>query len=93
MIFDFSAHPVVDATGLKGGWDFFLGWTPPRQFQRPASSSPDQPAGATIASDPSVRRGLPIYEAVEQEIGLKIVTEKRSVPVLVVDHVNEKPIE
>ena len=93
MIFDFSAHPVVDATGLKGGWDFFLGWTPPRQFQGPASPNPDQPAGAPLASDPSVRRDLPIYEAVEQEIGLKIVTEKRSVPVLVVDHVDETPIQ
>ena len=86
-------HPIVDATGLKGGWDFLLGWTPTSQLQRPASASPDQPAGAPTATDPSVRSDVPIFDAVERQIDLKLVKEKRSIPVIVVDHVDETPIQ
>jgi uncharacterized protein (TIGR03435 family) len=37
--------------------------------------------------------GLTSYEAVERLTGLKLVKQKRSIPVIVVDHVDEKPIE
>jgi uncharacterized protein (TIGR03435 family) len=86
-------RPLVDATGLRGGWDFLLGWTPTSQLPRPASASPDQPAGAPIATDPSVRGDVPIFDAVERQINLKLVKEKRSIPVIVVDHVDETPIQ
>jgi uncharacterized protein (TIGR03435 family) len=86
-------HPIIDDTGLKGGWDFFLGWTPTTQFQRPALTNPDQPAGAPIATDPSVPGDMPIFEALEREVGLKLVKEKHSFPVIVVDHVDEMPIQ
>ena len=86
-------HPLVDATGLQGGWDFSLGWTPTSQYQRPAPPNPDQPPGAPIASDPSVPGDVPIFDAVERQIGLKLVKEKHSIPVIVVDHVDEKPIQ
>ena len=33
------------------------------------------------------------YEAVEKELGIKMVKRKRSIPVIVVDHVAEKPVE
>ncbi len=85
-------HPIVDDTGLKGGWDFYLGWTPNNQMQsqppNPASN-PDQ-AAVTPASDPG---DVPIFDALERQVGLKAVKEKRSIPVLVVDHVDEKPIQ
>jgi uncharacterized protein (TIGR03435 family) len=35
--------------------------------------------------------GLP--EAVDKELGLKLVAQKRSVPVVVIDHVEEKPTD
>ncbi len=88
-------HPVVDATGLEGGWDFLIGWTPKAllQGQAPvaATANPSQPAAAvTEASAPN---GISVFEAVEQELGLKLVKQKRSIAVIVVDHVDEKPIE
>ena len=43
-------HPIVDATGLQGGWDFLIGWTPKAALQTPQAPNPNQPAGA-------VRRG------------------------------------
>jgi len=50
-------HPVVDATGLEGGWDFVMGWTAKNALQAPqeseCESDPNQPAGAIAeAADP-----------------------------------------
>jgi uncharacterized protein (TIGR03435 family) len=84
-------HPIVDATGLQGGWNFAVGWTPRGMLQTPPAPNPNQPPGATAeAADPS---GISVFEAVEKELGLKLVKQKQSIPVIVVDHVSEKPIE
>jgi uncharacterized protein (TIGR03435 family) len=83
-------HPIVDATGLQGGWDFLIGWTPKGMLQAQPSSNANQPSGTvTEAAEPS---GISAFEAVEKELGLKLVKQKQSIPVIVVDHVNEKPI-
>jgi uncharacterized protein (TIGR03435 family) len=82
-------HPVVDATGLAGGWDFLMGWTPKAMMQ-PTPASP-QGNGATVEA--AVPDGITVFDAVDKELGLKLVTQKRSVPVIVVDHVNEKPMD
>jgi uncharacterized protein (TIGR03435 family) len=83
-------HPIVDATGLEGGWNFLVGWTPKGMLQGQQAPNPNPPAGATgEASDPN---GISVFEAVEKELGLKLVKQKRSIPVIVVDHVSEKPV-
>jgi len=79
-------HPIIDATGLQGGWNFLIGWTP-RGMLTP---SPAADTNQGEASDPN---GISLFEAVEKELGLKLVKQKHSVPVTVVDHVNEKPVE
>jgi uncharacterized protein (TIGR03435 family) len=81
-------HPVVDDTKLQGGWNFRLAWTP--HFFMP---QPGAPGGNTAPGDTNVPNGLSIFEAVEQQLGLKLVKQKRSVPVIVVDHIDEKPLE
>jgi uncharacterized protein (TIGR03435 family) len=83
-------HPIVDATGLQGGWDFMIGWTPKGLLQTPRPATPDQPGAAVEATAPS---GISVFEAVEKELGLKLVKQKRSIPVIVVDHVDDKPLE
>jgi uncharacterized protein (TIGR03435 family) len=84
-------HPIVDATGLQGGWNFLIGWTPKGMLQTPPPPNPNQPPGATTeAAEPN---GISVFEAVEKELGLKLVKQKKSIPVLVVDHIDEKPIE
>jgi uncharacterized protein (TIGR03435 family) len=80
-------HPVVDATGLDGGWNFLLGWTPRQALQQAQAAGP---GADSSASDPS---GITVFEAVEKELGLKLVKQTRSIPVVVVDHVNEKPVD
>lgn len=85
-------HPIVDGTGLEGGWDFLIGWTPRGMLQQAANDNPNPgPGGTDSAADPS--GGISVFSAVEKELGLKLVKQTRSIPVIVVDHVDEKPIE
>jgi len=83
-------HPIVDATGLEGDWDFAIGWTPKAQLLASHASTPNAEPGAV--SDTSVADGFSVFDAVENELGLKLVKEKRTIPVIVVDHVDEKPL-
>jgi uncharacterized protein (TIGR03435 family) len=84
-------HPAVDATGLEGGWDFVMGWTPRAMMQTAPPPNPNQPPGTILsAPDPN---GISAFEAIEKELGLKLVKQKRSIPVIVVDHVREQPLE
>ena len=76
-------HPAFDATGLTGGYDFVLSWTP-KQALHPASTTGD----AGVATDPG---GLSVFEAFEKQLGLKLDQQKRMIPVTVIDHVEEKP--
>ena len=63
-------HPIVDATGLQGGWDFLIGWTPKGMLQAQPGANPNQPPGAmTDAGDPG---GISAFDAVEKELGLKL---------------------
>ena len=83
-------HPIVDATELQGGWNFLAGWTPKGILQSQPPPNPNPPGAIVEASEPS---GISVFEAVQRELGLKLVKQTRSIPVIVVDHVNEKPRE
>jgi uncharacterized protein (TIGR03435 family) len=81
-------HPIVDGTGLQGGWDFVLGWTPKTMMPAVPLSGTNTAPGETAA--PS---GITVFEATKQELGLALVKQKRSVPVIAVDHVEERPLQ
>jgi uncharacterized protein (TIGR03435 family) len=81
----FFDHPIVDASGLKGGWNFMIGWSSGNQGPRPQNANQ-----SGEATDPT---GITPYEALERLTGLKLVKQKRSIPVIVVDHVDETPME
>jgi uncharacterized protein (TIGR03435 family) len=82
-------HPAVDATGLDGSWDFLIGWTPRQVLQPLPTAGANGPAAPS--AEPSDPNGISVFEAVEKQLGLKVVKQKRSLPVIVVDHVNDKP--
>jgi uncharacterized protein (TIGR03435 family) len=83
-------HPAVDATGLQGGWNFTLSWTP-RQALENASRPADGAAGAAgIAADPG---GITVFQAVEKQLGLKLEKGTHPVSVTVIDHVEQKPTD
>jgi uncharacterized protein (TIGR03435 family) len=74
-------RPIIDKTGLTGGFDFTLAWAHER---RP-------PAGgdAPVASEPI---GPTPVEALRDQLGLKLEPAKASIPILVIDRV-ERPSE
>jgi uncharacterized protein (TIGR03435 family) len=76
-------RPVVDQTGIKGRWDFTLKWTPDES--QPAK--PGQPGSMLAPTDDSPPD---LFTAIQQQLGLKLVSAKAPVRVMVVDHV-EKP--
>ena len=81
-------YPIVDKTGLKGGWDFTLSWSSGNYM--PGAGGPSAPpAQADAASDPN--GALSFYDAVNRELGLKLVKEKRPEQVLVFDRIDEQP--
>ena len=84
--------PVKDSTGLEGGWDFTLSFSTAGTYQNAGRGAAAPAAGgAAMASDPSGALSLP--EAVNKQLGLKLEKQMRPVPVLVIDHVEEKPTD
>ena len=76
---------VVDRTGLTGGFDIDLTWTPE---QLPGGRGGDLPPGFP-AIDPN---GPSIFTAVQEQLGLKLDSTKGPVDVLVIDRL-EHPTE
>jgi uncharacterized protein (TIGR03435 family) len=83
-------RPVVDRTGLTGKYDFQCTFTPDdSQFNgHPPTPPPQQQQ--TDASNAAAAPSL--YDAFQQQLGLKLNAEKAPVDVIVIDHV-EKPSE
>jgi uncharacterized protein (TIGR03435 family) len=86
-------RPVLDETGLEGGWNFTLCYSAAIMLlgrggiRSPAQSPVDEP----LASEPT--GGISLFDALEKQLGLKLVLEKHPMPVLVIDHVERKPTD
>jgi uncharacterized protein (TIGR03435 family) len=80
-------YPVVDGTGLHGAFDFTLRF-------HPAPPPPDGKKGMPKEEKKGEEgQRITIFTAVDKELGLKLVAQKRTVPVLLIDHIEEKPTE
>jgi uncharacterized protein (TIGR03435 family) len=90
-------QPVLDSTGIEGGWDFTLTFNPVIALQAVAARPPEAgPAGnlspaAPAAAEPAA--GNSIFEALEKQLGLKLEKTKRSAPVTVIDHIEQTPTD
>jgi len=80
----YVSGPVFDATGLTGSYDFTLNFSPSGVFNHPpaaaGSDTPSEPTGA-----------LSLTDAINKQLGLKLEKQKHPMPVLVIEHINEKP--
>jgi len=87
-------HIVLDKTGLKGRYDFTLQWTPDENenqaFEGPGNGGAGKPPAD--AAPPPDASGPSIFTALEEQLGLKLESQKGPVEILVIDHV-EKPSE
>jgi uncharacterized protein (TIGR03435 family) len=77
---DVDGRPVVDATGLKGSFDFTLVFV--RSGAQPTPYDATSPR-TTTAPDADV----PLLTALEEQLGLKLEPRRAPVEVLVIDHV------
>jgi uncharacterized protein (TIGR03435 family) len=71
-------RPVVDQTGLTGTYDFKLEWTPD-------NLSVTTPSGTNVTAD---NAGPPLVEALKEQLGLKLESQKGQVGEMVVDHID-----
>ena len=82
-------RPVVDKTGLTGYFDFNLEWTPD-ETQGSGMLFGEKPP---LDSAPPVGSSGPsIFTALQEQLGLKLESQKGPVEVLVIDRI-EKPTE
>jgi len=81
-------HPVVDNTGLQGSWSFTFYWSPRQALEQPRPAA--DPAAAGAAVDPG---GITIFQAMEKQLGLKVEKGTYQVPVIVIDSMEQKPID
>jgi uncharacterized protein (TIGR03435 family) len=77
-------RPVIDQTGFQGVLDVHLKFTPDQATR-------GLPGGALSAAPPDPDPSRPnIFEALQEQLGLKLTSSKGPVEVLVIDHV-ERP--
>ena len=87
---DTGDRVVIDATGLKGSYDFTLNWTPDSTHVADASGGAGGPGRASASvSDSSgpESSGPGFITALEEQLGLKLESRKAPVEVLAIDHV------
>jgi len=80
---------VVDRTGLTGNYDFELTYTPEQLAQGGPAGRGGAPGGGGPAIDPN---GPSIYTAIQEQLGLKLDSQRGPVETLVIDRV-ERPTE
>ncbi len=75
-------RPVIDKTGLKGHYDIELGWT--TEGSRPKASGDGAEAAEPL--------GPSIYDAVQEQLGLKLQPGRAPVEMLIVDRAEKLPV-
>ncbi len=74
-----AGRPVIDETGLTGRYDFKIRI---ESVRRPTDA-------AGVASDPAPS----VFNAVEQQLGLKLESATHSFPQLIIDSIDREPAE
>ena len=76
MLTFLTGRYVVNKTGLTGNFDIKLQWSPDEAlaFGPEADAPPADPTGASL------------FTALQQQLGLKLESQKGPVPLLIVDH-------
>jgi uncharacterized protein (TIGR03435 family) len=90
--------PVEDKTELEGAYDFTLVFTPigilnAGRGRGGADPSTGAAGGANVPAPADPTGALSLYDAVNRQLGLKLDMRKRNMPVLVIDHIEEKPVD
>jgi uncharacterized protein (TIGR03435 family) len=82
-----AGRPVIDKTGLTGSYDITLEFTPERINGSNAGSA--VPGAVPDAADPG---GPTIMAALEEQLGLKLVSSRGSMQVVVIEHIDKPDV-
>ena len=77
-------RPVIDRTGLAGEYDITLQWAPETGQGTAVGAAPPGPDSPTTADGPT------IFTAIQEQLGLRLESQRAPVEVVVIDSV-EKP--
>lgn len=83
---DLNGRLVIDATGLQGSYDFTLKWSP-SDVSSARSDAGSQRGGATSPLPDS--SGPSLVTALQEQLGLKLISAKAPVQVLFIEHVEQ----
>jgi uncharacterized protein (TIGR03435 family) len=86
-------YPVENQTGLEGAWDFTMDFNSmaSRGMQTVVSKMGFSNGPTPDGQAPAPQAGLSFEDAVQKQLGLELKISKRPQPVLVIDHMLEKP--
>ena len=84
---ELRSRVLVDKTGLQGRYSFKLHWTPENYPGMPMSARPGQGNHSPVPSEPS---GPSLFTALREQLGLRLVSGKAPVDVIVIEHI-ERP--
>jgi uncharacterized protein (TIGR03435 family) len=79
-------RPVLDQTGIDGAFNVDLKWTP-----GPTERAPGPPSPAAASADDA--QGPSLFAALQEQLGLRLVSRRTSVEMFVIDHVEPVPTE
>jgi uncharacterized protein (TIGR03435 family) len=76
------SRTVIDKTGLSGRYDYTLQWTPD-------NAPPPGPEGIAPHGDSgSDAPAVSLFTAIQEQLGLKLESQKGQVDVIVIDHID-----
>lgn len=88
-------YAVENATELDGAWDFAIDFDPmaSRGMQTLRMQAFPNSAASTNGQAVDPTGGMSLEAAIQKQLGLELRKTKRPQPVLVIDHMEEKPVE
>ena len=96
---DYIKSPVLDATHIDGSYDVAINWSTLRVARGiqtfdghsidHANSNAASASGDAQAADPT--GAITLADAISKQLGLKLKQEKRPIPMLVIDHIEQTP--
>jgi uncharacterized protein (TIGR03435 family) len=83
----FLGRPILDQTGIDGLFNVGLKWIPDETEKQFGPSPPVETHSAELSAGPS------LFIAIQEQLGLKLVSQRASVEMFVIDHVEQTPTE
>lgn len=77
---------VLDKTGLSGKYEYELHWTSDRSM---GGMTPPAAAGPSVREPQQEGDGPSLFTALQEQLGLKLVSQRVPVEVVVIDHIQQ----